>query len=127
MSEEQTKKSEIFTDDSLMEAFSPLVKTPDRNLDGLLMSDLTLWERYEIAQAFWKLEEMGIAEVRKSDRLGRHTEELDRIVEAIDQYFTLTNHGGRLSSTMELVQYLMKFRSDTAEEKIQDTWVKAST
>ena len=89
--------------------------TPLRQLDGLTMDELTQSEVGEIAETFLKVEEMGIEEMRLSRKLGRPTEELLRIEEAMDQYFELINHGGRLSSTMALLQYLMKFRSSTKE------------
>ena len=131
MSEERKKKSDHYIDglmlDQMLDQILYPPKTPDRDLDGLLMDELTPWEIGELADTFIKVEEMGIAEMRRSQELGRRTEELDRIIEAIDQYFSLFNDGGRLSSTMALVQYLMKFRLSTKERQTQDTWGKGST
>ena len=115
MSEETTKSSELSTDGISTKSMPGAPKTPNRNLDGLMMEELTRSEIRELAETFLKVEEMGIEEVRRSRKLDKHTPELIRISEAMGQYFDLMNHGGRLSSTMELVQYLMMFRSSNRE------------
>ena len=111
MSDEMKKMLERSIDGLLARALekSPF---PNRDFSNLDMSELTNDEMDELFRTHQRLEQMGIMAVRERRLTGREPEEYQRIVTALDQYSSLMKHGGRVSSTMELVQYLIQFRSN---------------